>query len=165
MKLCQFCRRIELCMREMISFVFRWISKILLFSWQNYSYSYFKQVPKYLATGLKRPSETNSPPAEASTQWLKYKSNTIPILMHQMCISTNEVSSVVLWLKKLEIRKIVKTVRVEQTKYCAMKLRQLRRRIELCMREITLRFEMNCCFYKLLIITICCHPKVINKNT
>jgi hypothetical protein len=38
----------------------------------------------------------------------KYKTNTIPILMHQMRISTNQVSSVVLMPKKLEIRKIVK---------------------------------------------------------
>jgi hypothetical protein len=37
----------------------------------------FKQVPKYLATGLTRPSGTNSPPAEASTQGLKCKTNTI----------------------------------------------------------------------------------------
>jgi hypothetical protein len=49
----------------------------------------FKQVPKYLATGLKRPSRTHSPPAdlEASTQGLKWKINTIPILMHQIRIS------------------------------------------------------------------------------
>jgi hypothetical protein len=66
---------------------------------------------KYLATGLKRPSGTNSPPAESSTQGLKCKTNTIPILMHQMHISTNQVSSVVPRPKKLEIRKIVKTVK------------------------------------------------------
>jgi hypothetical protein len=71
----------------------------------------FKQVPKYLAAGLKRPSGTNSPPGEASTQVFKCKTNTIPILMHQMRISTNQVSSVVLRPKKLEIRKIVKTVK------------------------------------------------------
>jgi hypothetical protein len=35
----------------------------------------FKQVPKYLATGLKRPSGTYSPPAEASTQGFKCKTN------------------------------------------------------------------------------------------
>jgi hypothetical protein len=49
----------------------------------------FKQAPKYLATGLYRPSGTYSPPAEASTQGLKWKTNTIPILMHQMRISIN----------------------------------------------------------------------------
>jgi hypothetical protein len=76
----------------------------------------FKKVPKYLATGLKRPSGTNSPPAEVSTQGLKYKTNTIPILMHQMHISTNEVSSVVLIPKKLEIRKIVKSVKEPKKK-------------------------------------------------
>jgi hypothetical protein len=48
----------------------------------------FKQVPKYLATGLKRPSRTYSPPAEASAQGLKCKTNMIPILMHQMRISS-----------------------------------------------------------------------------
>jgi hypothetical protein len=39
---------------------------------------------------------------------VKCKTNTIPILMHQMHISTNQVSSVILRQKKLEIRKIVK---------------------------------------------------------
>jgi hypothetical protein len=64
--------------------------------------------------------------------------------MHQMHISTNQVSSVVRRPKKLEIRKIVKTVKEPKTpKYCAMKLSQIRRRIELRMREIILRFEMN----------------------
>jgi hypothetical protein len=38
----------------------------------------FKQVPKYSVTGLQRPSGTCSPPAEASTQGLKCKTNTIP---------------------------------------------------------------------------------------
>jgi hypothetical protein len=42
---------------------------------------------------------------------MKYKTNTILILMHQMRISTNQVSSVVLRPKKLEIRKIVKTIK------------------------------------------------------
>jgi hypothetical protein len=37
--------------------------------------------------------------------------DTIPILMHQIRISTYQVSSVVSRLKKLEIRKIVKTVK------------------------------------------------------
>jgi hypothetical protein len=32
-----------------------------------------------------------------------WETNTIPILMHHMRISTNKVSSVVLWPKKLEI--------------------------------------------------------------
>jgi hypothetical protein len=65
--------------------------------------------------------------------------------MHQMSISTNQVSSVVLRPKKLEIRKkVVKIVKEpKKTKYYAMKLSQIRRRIELCMREIILRFEMN----------------------
>jgi hypothetical protein len=37
-------------------------------------------------------------------QGKKCKTNTIPILMHQMRISTNQVSSVVFWPKKLGIR-------------------------------------------------------------
>jgi hypothetical protein len=39
----------------------------------------------------------------------KCKTNTLPILMHQMCISTTHVSSVIPRSKKLEIRK--KTVK------------------------------------------------------
>jgi hypothetical protein len=55
---------------------------------------------------------------------------------------------VVLRPKKLESRKeIVKTVKKPEkknpTKYCAMKLSQICPRIELCMREIILRFEIN----------------------
>jgi hypothetical protein len=43
----------------------------------------------------------------------------------------------------MEIRKIVKAVKEpKKNKYCAMKLSQIHRRIELCMREIILRFEM-----------------------
>ena len=47
---------------------------------------------------------------------IRCKVNTIPILMHQMRISTNEVSSVVLGPKKLEVekKKIVKSVRAER---------------------------------------------------
>jgi hypothetical protein len=95
MKLNQIRRRIELCMREMI-LRFRWIYRIYFFLDSLIHIRIFKQVPKYLATGLQRPSGTYNPPAEASTQGLKWKINTIPILMHQMRISTNQVSSVVL---------------------------------------------------------------------
>jgi hypothetical protein len=64
--------------------------------------------------------------------------------MHQMRISTNQVSSVVLGPKKLEIRKKSENCkRTKKPKYCAMKLNQIRRRIELCMWEMILRFEMN----------------------
>jgi hypothetical protein len=34
-------------------------------------------------------------------------------------------------------------IRAEKTKHFAMKLIQIRRRIELCMRETIIRFEMN----------------------
>ena len=62
--------------------------------------------------------------------------------MHQMRISTNEVSSVVLEPKKLEVEKKncekCKEPKKKQNKsYCAMKLSQIRRRKELCMREIS----------------------------
>jgi hypothetical protein len=63
--------------------------------------------------------------------------------MHQMRISTTQVSSVMLRSKQLEIRKkceIWKSCRMK-TKQNAMKLSQIRRRIELCLREIILRFE------------------------
>jgi hypothetical protein len=76
---------------------------------------------------------------------LQCKTNTIPILMHQMRISTNKVSSVVLRPKKLEIRKKKfgqNCKRAEKTKQCH-ELEQIRRRIELCMREIILRFKMK----------------------
>jgi hypothetical protein len=71
--------------------------------------------------------------AELKDQVVLYKTNTIPIFMHRMRISTTEVSSVVLRPKKLEIRKTncENCIRAEKTKYCAMKLSQIRRRIEL----------------------------------
>jgi hypothetical protein len=61
--------------------------KFTFFSTIFFMFRIFNQVPKYLATGLYRPSGTYSPPAEASTQELKCKTNTIPILMHHMIIS------------------------------------------------------------------------------
>jgi hypothetical protein len=66
--------------------------------------------------------------------------------MHQMRISTTQVSSVMLRSKKLEIRK----KKYEKTESAVgwkpkstMKLSQIRRRIELCPREIILRFKMT----------------------
>jgi hypothetical protein len=51
----------------------------------------------------------------------------------------------VLGPKKLEIRgkKCENCKRAEKSKYCAMKLSEIPRRIELYMREKILRFEMN----------------------
>jgi hypothetical protein len=49
------------------------------------------------------------PPAEASTQGLNCKTNTILILMHQMRISTNYIFSLVLRPKNMEIRNIMNT--------------------------------------------------------
>jgi hypothetical protein len=67
--------------------------------------------------------------------------------MHQMHISTNKVSSVILGAPEVGIQKrIVKTKRVwgeKKTKRSAMRLSQIRGRIELCMREIILCFEMT----------------------
>ena len=80
---------------------------------------------------------------------LQCKVNTIPILMHQMHSSTNEVSSVVLGSKKLEVRKKnEKSVKSRKARYCAMKLSQIRRRIELCMREIILRKQFYSCLFE-----------------
>jgi hypothetical protein len=66
--------------------------------------------------------------------------------MHQMRISTTQVSSVMLRSKKLEIRKKNyenwKNRRMK-TKQSAMKLSQIRRRIELYLREIIIRFEFT----------------------
>jgi hypothetical protein len=76
----------------------------------------------------------------------------MPILMNQMRISTYQVSSVVLRPEKLEIReKNCKNQYESQKtpppknkkKYYAKKLSQIRRWIELCMREIILRFEVS----------------------
>jgi hypothetical protein len=68
-----------------------------------------------------------------------------------MRISTTlKVSSVVLGPKKLEIwgeKSCENCTRAEETKYCAMKLSQIRRKIELCMRDIILCFEMNLFYF------------------
>jgi hypothetical protein len=65
----------------------------------------------------------------------------------QMRISTTQVFSVMLRLKKLEIlnkKKIEKRKsRRMKTKQSVMKLSQIGRRIELCLKEIVLRFGMN----------------------
>jgi hypothetical protein len=105
----------------------------------------YKQVPKYLATGLWRPSETNGPPAETSTQRLKCKANTLIIFMHQMRISSIQVSLVMRRTKELEIRKRnsehCKSCRMK-TNQSVMKLSQIRRRIELHLMNLqTLLFS------------------------
>jgi hypothetical protein len=65
--------------------------------------------------------------------------------MHQMRISTTQVSSVMLKSKKLEIRKkkLKLKSRRMKTKQSVMKLSQIRRRMELYLRKIIIRFEMN----------------------
>jgi hypothetical protein len=79
-----------------------------------------------------------------------WKTNTIPILMHQMRILINQVfktNHVMLRQKKLEIREKKKSTgnlkKNSKKSNGAMKLSQIHRRIELCLREIILRFEMN----------------------
>jgi hypothetical protein len=72
----------------------------------------------------------------------KCKTNTLPILIHQMRISTNQVSSVMLRSKKLKCE-TVKEQSDENQKQSAMRLSQICGRIELCLREIILRIEMN----------------------
>jgi hypothetical protein len=71
------------------------------------------------------------------------KTNTIhvPILMYQMCISTNKVSSVMIRQKKLKITP--KNCEDWKNPKSVLKSNQIRRRIELCMREIMLPFDMN----------------------
>jgi hypothetical protein len=49
------------------------LSNLLFFLGSFIHIRIFKQAPKYLDTGLKRPSGTHSPPSEASTQGLKCK--------------------------------------------------------------------------------------------
>jgi hypothetical protein len=63
--------------------------------------------------------------------------------MHQMRISTNDVSSEMLRPKQLEIGNISIKIRKEKQKQNAVKLSQTLRRIELCVRKMILRFEMN----------------------
>jgi hypothetical protein len=69
------------------------------------------------------------------------KTNTIPIVMHQIRILTNNV---MLRSEKLEIRQNVKIVKEpKKPKQSAMKLSQIVRRIKFCMKERILPFEMN----------------------
>jgi hypothetical protein len=55
--------------------------------------------------------------------------------MHQMRISTTQVSSVMLRSKKLEIRKQMR--KLKEPKQSAMKLSQIRRRIELSITQFS----------------------------
>jgi hypothetical protein len=71
MKLSQIHRRIELCMREII---LRFeMNSTFFFLGNSINIRIFKQVPKYLATELGKPSGIYNPPAEASTQGLKHR--------------------------------------------------------------------------------------------
>jgi hypothetical protein len=65
--------------------------------------------------------------------------------MHQMHISTTQVFSVMLRSKKLEIWEKGENWkgRGMKIKQSAMKLSRIHRRIELCMKGIILRYEMN----------------------
>jgi hypothetical protein len=66
------------------------------------------------------------------------------MLMHQMRISTNQVSSVVLKPKKLEIRKIVKTVKEPKKQILCHEIEpNPSKDIELRMREIVLLVTQN----------------------
>jgi hypothetical protein len=63
--------------------------------------------------------------------------------MHQMYISTIYVTSVMLRPKNMEIRNVM-TIKIhKKTKQRAVKWSQIRGRIELCMGDIILCFEMN----------------------
>jgi hypothetical protein len=65
--------------------------------------------------------------------------------MHQLRISTTKVSSVMFRSKKLDIRKKCENWKSRQmkTKQSAVKFCKIRRKIELCLREMIFRFEMN----------------------
>jgi hypothetical protein len=54
-------------MREIILRLEMNVKKKTFFFTVLFIFVFLKQVPKYIATGLKRPSGTYSPPAEAST--------------------------------------------------------------------------------------------------
>jgi hypothetical protein len=94
---------------------------ILVMQWYN-----FTEVPFYISNIYFKRNQR---------RWVKCKTNTLLILMHQMCISTTQVSSVMLRSKKLEIRgkkwcENWKSRRMK-TKQSAMKLSQILWRIEL----------------------------------
>jgi hypothetical protein len=74
---------------------------------------------------------------------LYVKSNALTIFIHRMRISTKYVSSVMLRSKYLEIQNVMTVKDPETPKKSSVNWRKIRRRIELCMREIILRFEMN----------------------
>jgi hypothetical protein len=69
---------------------------------------------------------------------------TVPILLYQMRMSTNFVSSVMLRSRNLEIRNNVKTVQSPRNhRTDCHEMKPICRRIELCMREIILHLEMT----------------------
>jgi hypothetical protein len=103
MTLSQIRRMIELCMREII-FVFKWLYQLYFFLDSFIHLRILNQVPNYFATGLLRSSGTYSKSTEASTKYLKCETNTAPILMPQMRIPTNQISSKLLRPKKCKCR-------------------------------------------------------------
>jgi hypothetical protein len=85
---------------------------------------------------------TNSPPEEASTQGLKCKTKKLPIFRHFDCSSVFSGSQVEKIGNPGQKCENWKNHRMKNNK-SAMKLSQIRRRIEICLREIIVRFEMN----------------------
>jgi hypothetical protein len=77
--------------------------------------------------------------------WCKYKINTIPIwctrCAFRLIMSLQWYSGRKSW--KSETKNCENYIRAEKTQYYAMGLSQIRQRIKLCMREISLCFEMN----------------------
>jgi hypothetical protein len=74
---------------------------------------------------------------------VKCKMHTISILMHQIHNSTNYVSLVMLRLTNLKILNVMAVGTQIKHKQNAVIYNQIRRLIELCIREMILRFEMN----------------------
>jgi hypothetical protein len=116
----------------------------------NQSYSYFQASTEVLSYWAAETLIALHSISRAMTQWPNVKCM-IPILMDEMRISTAYVSLVMLRPKKLEIRNIM-TVNTPSTPHTPNNNKQTKsrkresavtRRIELCMREINLRFEIK----------------------
>jgi hypothetical protein len=110
------------------------------FSLQLNSYSYFIASAELLSYWAVETSETNSPPAEASIQRLKCKNFDAPDAHFDLSrlFCHTQVTKV-----KNPKQKCKNCERADKSKHSAMKLSQVRRGIELCMREIIPRFEMK----------------------
>jgi hypothetical protein len=127
MPLSQIRQRIVICPREII---LRFEVNLwnLHLSWQFNSYSYIKASTEVLSNWAVKTYGDQKYTSRGFDPGFKIKTNTLPILMHQMRISTTQASSVMHGSKKLEIRKKCENwkSRRMKTKQNAMKLSQIR---------------------------------------